>query len=279
MFFPTQIGFGPQKVVKFGHIETLVTWVQVHRQCISMWHWLNSKTLTKVITYNIFSFGCEKYIAAWSMEPTMCFFNQFSWIRGIKKNWGCNLSSVDPSLRRELSEVSPWNSWKEKSSTQRFITDQTCKKTFERYEIRCSRCCTSPFIDSTQNDQTAENVKPNINAKFFKPTHPSQRCQKRTLRRVPHFDTTRTPPLFSMYQTLSNIHSSGSVELFEQTVDIRFFQKTPTFQKTSEVHSESCHQQKHPVWPTWFSPVSAPGWVSEVARQELWWWTIHDLLR
>lgn len=80
------------------------------------------------------------------------------------------------------------------------------KKSFERYEIRCSRCCTSPFIDSTQNDQTVENVKPNINAKFFKPTHPSQRCPKRTLRRVPHFDTTRTPPLFSMYETLSKIY-------------------------------------------------------------------------
>ena len=123
-----------------------------------------------------------------------------------------------------------------KKNTQLFITDQTCEKSFERYKIRCSRCCTSPFIDSTQNDQTVENVKPNINAKFFKPTHPSQRCQKRTLRRVPHFDTTRTPPLFSMYQTLSNIHSSGNVELFEKNRNLyryAFFNKTPTFQKTS----------------------------------------------
>lgn len=55
-----------------------------------------------------------------------------------------------------------------------------------------------------------------------------------------------------LYQTF--IHQEVS-NFLKKTVDIRFFQKTPTFQKTSEVHSESCHQQKHPVWPTWFSPV------------------------
>ena len=75
------------------------------------------------------------------------FLNQFSWIRGIKKNWGCNLPSVDPSLRRELSKVSPWNSWKEKKfHTQLFITDQTCEKIIRKVRrSRCSRCCTSPF--------------------------------------------------------------------------------------------------------------------------------------
>lgn len=129
------------------------------------------------------------------------FLNQFSWIRGIKKNWGCNLPSVDPSLRRELSKVSPWNSWKEKKTHTFLSLIKHAKKSFERYEIRCSRCCTSPF-----------------NSRERKTKYQCQILQAHTsFTALANTNTRdRTPPFFSMYPTWSNIHSSGSVELFEK---------------------------------------------------------------